>query len=273
MSVGGSSGNSKEVTVPLGTKCAKVVNKSNWDKNSAAPHQNANDQFSTELKTEDKFEHRLLVKRTDASGGWGMNLKFSCGCDPDGGECKCASEIPAGDDENEGRVWCSHDAGGSGLLEGKRKHRGERGVRGDGRSSSVLSERAVVDQEELSDTSNFTESFELEDDDDDDSAQQRSPSLLDLDLDSGAPAFPPKEDLLSPLTLTDRAAAADPPAGFKRTAGPGIYVPVLNLDLKTRGGNSDGADYFQFGWTAEANKNLTDSKKKASTLSTKPCRS
>ena len=66
--VGSSSENSKIVDIDGGYTCPTSSDKSNW-----LGDYTYGDTFSVS-----QTGHTLTIRRTDSSGGWGMDLKFKC---------------------------------------------------------------------------------------------------------------------------------------------------------------------------------------------------
>ena len=65
---GSSSDNSKIVDIDGGYTCPTSIDKSNW-----LGSYTYGDTFSVS-----HTGHTLTIRRTDSSGGWGMDLKFKC---------------------------------------------------------------------------------------------------------------------------------------------------------------------------------------------------
>ena len=70
VTIGSSNSNTKTATVSAGCTCPSVVSKANWVGGETHEDKFAIEQTGTSL----------TARRTDANGGWGMDLKISCTC-------------------------------------------------------------------------------------------------------------------------------------------------------------------------------------------------
>lgn len=85
--IGSSTANSKTADVQLDISCP-VINcprsmaKGVWDDVAAAHHAEVGDTFDITTTITNDMKANVKARRTDSTGGWGMNLKFDCDCGP-----------------------------------------------------------------------------------------------------------------------------------------------------------------------------------------------